>query len=126
MIPPENATDGQYLLLSWTSQVVGGGLANGIYEIQLAVVQFDAIPTTSDSDPAGTGNPFPSPTAHSNPPHANNAHDAVESVLHVIKYGESAGRLSADFFLGRSGGLMSILILSLLSGSSLLFAFGLQ
>ncbi len=35
--------DGKYLLLSWTSQH-RGGLGTGIYEIHLAMVEFDEIP----------------------------------------------------------------------------------
>ena len=36
--------DGRYLLLSWTSQAQGGQ-DNGIYQIQLAVLEFDDIPS---------------------------------------------------------------------------------
>lgn len=54
--------DGKNLLLSWTSQKVGG-IDSGIYEIQLAMVEFDDIPAVSDG---GTIRPpVPSPTSTS-------------------------------------------------------------
>jgi len=41
--------DGKNLLLSWTSQLVGG-LDNGIYQIELAVLTFDDIPPSPQTD----------------------------------------------------------------------------
>lgn len=40
--------DGQHLLLSWTSQIKGG-FDTGVYEIQLAKVEFDEIPPKPNS-----------------------------------------------------------------------------
>ncbi|KAL8810713.1 MAG: hypothetical protein Q9223_002160 [Gallowayella weberi] len=52
--------DGKHLLLSWTSQL-RGGLNSGIYQIQLAKVEFDNIP----DNPEGH---FPSGSASSSTP----------------------------------------------------------
>lgn len=52
--------DGQHLLLSWTSQIKGG-FDTGIYEIQLAKVEFDEIPpkpnSVQPSSPISPANP---------------------------------------------------------------------
>lgn len=42
--------DGRFLLLSWTSQL-GGGSDSGIYQVQLAMLEFDEIPA---GPPGGT------------------------------------------------------------------------
>lgn len=52
--------DGKHLLLSWTSQL-RGGLNSGIYQIQLAKVEFDAVPDNA-------GGKFPSASAASSTP----------------------------------------------------------
>ncbi|KAL9130476.1 MAG: hypothetical protein Q9217_001348 [Psora testacea] len=87
----EAGSDGKYLLLSWTSQKVGG-MDKGIYEIQLALVEFDDIPANPDAT-------APAPTTSSSktfPTKATetmNPHDAVSSIFHKIKTG-SASTLS--------------------------------
>ena len=54
--------DGRHLLLSWTSQI-RGGLDTGIYEIQLARVEFGDVPerpeATSSSSSSSTPTPAP-------------------------------------------------------------------
>lgn len=45
----EAGGDGRFLLLSWTSQL-GGGPDSGIYQVQLAMLEFDEIP----AGPGGT------------------------------------------------------------------------
>jgi len=58
--------DGRHLLLSWTSQIQGG-FDTGIYEIQLAKVEFDGIPPKVNSvQPSSPTSPATS--AHSNKP----------------------------------------------------------
>ncbi|KAL8984079.1 MAG: hypothetical protein Q9205_001855 [Flavoplaca limonia] len=52
--------DGRHLLLSWTSQL-RGGFGSGIYQVQLAKVEFDTIP----NNPQGA---FPSATVPSSTP----------------------------------------------------------
>ncbi|KAL8775320.1 MAG: hypothetical protein Q9209_000327 [Squamulea sp. 1 TL-2023] len=52
--------DGKHLLVSWTSQL-RGGFNSGIYQIQLAKVEFDAVP----DNPEGN---FPSAAASSSTP----------------------------------------------------------
>ncbi|KAL8948557.1 MAG: hypothetical protein Q9222_005266 [Ikaeria aurantiellina] len=49
--------DGKHLMLSWTSQL-RGGLNNGIYQVQLAKVEFDAVPESPEGN-------FPSAAASS-------------------------------------------------------------
>ncbi|KAL8927462.1 MAG: hypothetical protein Q9208_002267 [Pyrenodesmia sp. 3 TL-2023] len=56
----EAGGDGKHLLLSWTSQL-RGGLNSGIYQVQLAKVEFDAIPDNPDGN-------FPSAAASSSMP----------------------------------------------------------
>ena len=51
--------DGRHLMLSWTSQV-HGGMDNGIYQIYLAMVEFDDAPVSPQ--PSGTKGPNPSST----------------------------------------------------------------
>lgn len=43
----EAGGDGKFLLLSWTSQL-GGGSDAGIYQVQLAMLEFDEIPAGPD------------------------------------------------------------------------------
>lgn len=43
MTEAEAGGDGRFLLLSWTSQL-GGGSDSGIYQVQLAMLEFDEIP----------------------------------------------------------------------------------
>ena len=59
----EGGGDGRNLLLSWTSQVEGG-MDNGVYQIELAVVAFDDIPLSSEegASPSGTTAPGSTPT----------------------------------------------------------------
>lgn len=56
----EAGGDGRFLLLSWTSQL-GGGSDSGIYQVQLAMLEFDEIPvgpggttTTTTTTPPST------------------------------------------------------------------------
>ncbi|KAL8753090.1 MAG: hypothetical protein Q9199_005289 [Rusavskia elegans] len=52
--------DGKHLLLSWTSQL-RGGFGSGIYQVQLAKVEFDTIPDNPQGD-------FPSAAVSSSTP----------------------------------------------------------
>ena len=82
-------SDGRFLLLSWTSQRVGG-LDNGIYEIQLAMVEFDEIPANPGihSTPSAIG---PSrATSIAKATKVDSAYDAVGSIFHQIKYGSAS------------------------------------
>lgn len=87
--------DGKYLLLSWTSQKVGG-LNAGIYGVELAVLEFDDIPKDPDA-PTKTVSPSSSAassTTTAKASHVQDTHDAIESIFHRIKTG-SAGTLSS-------------------------------
>lgn len=96
------------MLLSWTSQLVGGGLANGIYEIQFAVVEFDIIHPNpdddDDADPASAGNVFPTPTGSNRQSSAkvSDVREAVQAVLDIVQRGgcrRDRGRGSGSFGL---------------------------
>ncbi|KAL8672085.1 MAG: hypothetical protein Q9168_003445 [Polycauliona sp. 1 TL-2023] len=52
--------DGKHLLLSWTSQL-RGGFGDGIYQVELAKVEFDAVPDNPQGD-------FPSAAVSSSTP----------------------------------------------------------
>ena len=95
--------DGKFLLLSWTSQKVGG-MDSGIYEIQLAVVEFDDIPTTdADAKPTTISSLPSAPSLSSSgkqgtnpeaqPTHTQSTHDAIVSVFHKLESGCAAGTL---------------------------------
>lgn len=66
--------DGKYLLLSWTSQIQEDK-APGIYQVQLAVVQFDDIP----AKPGATTPPWPLPS--------NTKHKSMAADLHAMPQG---------------------------------------
>lgn len=83
--------DGKYLLLSWTSQKVSG-MNDGIYGVELAVLEFDDIPKDSDA-PTKTVSPSSSTvtsTAKAKVTHVQNTHDAIESIFHRIKTGSAS------------------------------------
>ena len=100
--------DGKCLLLSWTSQKVGG-MDNGVYEIQLALVVFDDIPedpsahekptpTTSlasapSSSTSSSGKPETDPGV-GKPTHTQTAHDAIASIFHKIETGRASCSLA--------------------------------
>ncbi|KAK4694375.1 hypothetical protein P7C71_g3195, partial [Lecanoromycetidae sp. Uapishka_2] len=82
-------SDGKHLLLSWTEQT--GGKNGGLYQVQLAMLEFDDIPANSDAAPSPTvagkpEGPTPSSTQKPTPPHV-----PVSSILAMIGKG-SAGR----------------------------------
>ena len=59
MVPEDSAnSDGRYLLLSWTSQLQGG-MNNGTYRIELAVIEFDDIPEKPSSSSSSCSNLCP-------------------------------------------------------------------
>ncbi|MCJ1307366.1 hypothetical protein MMC25_001012 [Agyrium rufum] len=64
-VKEDNANgDGRHLMLSWTSQI-HGGLATGVYQIYMAVIEFDDIPTRAingSSTIATSGGAPPWPT----------------------------------------------------------------
>ena len=92
--------DGRNLLLSWTSQVVGG-TDNGIYQIQLAILTFDNIPQkpaagSSPSAATSAGLMRPSPTKV-NGGHPS-VHVPVSSVLAAVGKGSGARNLELALF----------------------------
>ena len=94
IVPESDGVDGKNLLLSWTSQKVGG-MDTGIYEIQLAVVEFDAIPKDPDNlNPTATSSGKPDQGPDAKATHTQSTHDAVKSIFHKVEAG-SANVLSA-------------------------------
>ncbi|KAL9101038.1 MAG: hypothetical protein Q9163_003653 [Psora crenata] len=97
LVPEEEAgSDGRYLLISWTSQKVGGMDNNGIYEIQLALVEFDDIPVDPDVGwtPSRTSSTATTPSVR--PTTTGNAQDPI----HQIKTGSaSRGRVDWTSYL---------------------------
>ncbi|KAL9026989.1 MAG: hypothetical protein Q9196_004423 [Gyalolechia fulgens] len=91
--------DGKHLLLSWTSQLKGG-FDSGIYQVQLAKVEFDAIPKSSDGD-------FPSAAASSSMPTLSLASSAFHSpvppsAMHTVAVSPSGTALTSTGSAGRS------------------------
>lgn len=89
--PASAGPDGKSLLLSWTSQEVGG-TDNGVYRIQLAMLEFDDIPSDSgpDSSPtvgAATSSGTSAVTStHSKKPPS----DPISSVISIVEHGSAA------------------------------------
>ncbi|KAI9883294.1 MAG: hypothetical protein M1823_004937 [Watsoniomyces obsoletus] len=95
VVPEESAGgDGKHLLLSWTSQH-RGGLGTGIYEIHLAMVEFDEIPerpseTTSTASSTSTSSPTTTrtagePTATSQAGQASRPPKAISPIAAILR-----------------------------------------
>lgn len=74
--------DGKNLLLSWTSQRVGG-TDTGIYDIRLAMLAFDDIPPNPDGGGVAGG----ASTTASASPSTTPAREPVSSVFSIIEHG---------------------------------------
>ncbi|KAL8943493.1 MAG: hypothetical protein Q9216_001028 [Gyalolechia sp. 2 TL-2023] len=90
--------DGKHLLLSWTAQL-RGGFGSGIYQVQLAKVEFDAIP----DNPGGR---FPSAAASSSMPTLSLASNAFRSTVkpsatHTVAVSPSGTTLTSTGSAGR-------------------------
>ena len=59
--------DGKHLMLSWTSQL-RGGKDTGIYQVQLAMVEFDDIPPIPATTPSTAPTMIPNPTSSAHEP----------------------------------------------------------
>lgn len=93
MIPESNSgSDGKNLLLSWTSQLKAG-TDTGIYQVQLAIIEFDDMP--NESAPSAAEGMKPTPTGKQGPHPKNTA-------LNMIPKGATGTRFSA-FVRFRSG-----------------------
>lgn len=90
----EAGSDGKNLLLSWTSQVTGG-INNGIYQIELAMLTFDDIPpnpdtTSSPSSPSATSSAGPTASSPTQVNGQGSSHIPISSVLAVVEHGSAA------------------------------------
>ncbi|KAL8996675.1 MAG: hypothetical protein Q9188_006514 [Gyalolechia gomerana] len=90
--------DAKHLLLSWTSQL-NGGFDSGIYQVQLAKVEFDAIPNNPDGK-------FPSAVASSSMPTLSLASSAFQSTVtpsdtHTMAVSPSGTALTSTGSAGR-------------------------
>ena len=82
----EACSDGKFLLISWTSQK-----AKGIYEVKLAMVEFGDIPNNPDTTKTQTSSAgSPVGTDLTKPTETLGAHEAVESIFHLMKFGEAS------------------------------------
>ena len=80
--------NGKYILLSWTAQLQSG-TNNGIYQVQLAMLEFDTIPPNpAASAPTGmTTDAVPNPTASGSALSSKYRHKLVNTALNVIEKG---------------------------------------
>ena len=101
--------DGRHLLLSWTSQLVGG-TDTGIYQVELAVVEFDNIPPPPPGSSGTSGQTTSASSAHSTGP--SKPINTEENMMP-----KSDGR-TLEHFVGSTSRLQ---ILSMLVGLSLGF-----
>lgn len=96
--------DGKNLLLSWTSQKVGG-TDNGIYEIQLAMIEFDDIPAEADVGASPTATESSSAKSNASPTHSKKPPQPVSSAFAAIE-----DRGARGMVLSSRLGLAAILI----------------
>ena len=93
--------DGKNILLSWTAQLQSG-FNNGIYQVQLALLEFGDIPP----NPAASGTVVPptdvgpSPTAFGSTSSSKQSLHPVNTALNMI---ETGNRPSSLFAYGREG-----------------------
>ena len=93
--------DGKNVLLSWTAQLQSG-LNNGIYQVQLALLEFGDIPP----NPAASGTVVPptdagpSPTVFGSTSSSKQSHQPVNTALNMIETGNGQ---SALLGYGREG-----------------------
>ena len=113
-------SDGKYILLSWTGQL-RSGLNNGIYQVQLAMLEFDDIPpnhaaTAPSSSHAAT------PSASSLASSTTHGRRPVNTAVNMIEKGQG-NPLSSFLGYGKHGdnGLWALLAW----GTSLLVIVGL-
>lgn len=88
--------DGRHVLLSWTSQIEGG-FDTGVYEIQLAEIEFDDIPSRPKS--AGSGS-APSSSATPSTTTTHGGKPAEPSNCGVKCLGFKSGGASLSSFFG--------------------------
>ena len=113
----QRSQDGKNLLLSWTSQTVGG-MDNGVYQIELAVLEFDDIPQSPDGKPSSTTVAPPRSTDAASPTKVaghGTPHVPVSSLFAAVGKGGSA-RVQASFPM-YIWGLVSVTILFGLFGN---------
>ena len=101
LVPQTGAVDGKNLLLSWTSQKVGGGTDNGIYEILLATLEFDDIPHDPASTFSSAAAASPSSATPTGPPPGGKRPDEPASwVYNKVEHGNAALAFSLGSVLG--------------------------
>ena len=96
----DGGDDGKNLLLSWTSQVVGG-IDTGIYQIELAVLTFDDIPTNvnAGSAPSRTSSAGSAATSSTKTEGQKPGSIPVSSVFASVEKGTAARILAVNPFL---------------------------
>lgn len=81
---PDAGGDGRHVLLSWTSQL-HGGLDASFYQVQLAMVEFDDIPTSTATITSAPSNTFGSTI----PPHSTTSHRSID--MNMVPKGSGTG-----------------------------------
>lgn len=88
-----NGQDGKYLLVSWTSQKKAG-MKDGVWEIQLALVEFDDIPKDPSAKDThqSPSSPSTSPgsTSPTNPYKEESYHDRIKEIFQKMKTGSAS------------------------------------
>lgn len=75
-----------------------GGKDNGLYQIQLAMLEFDDIPSDADHNSSATATSSGTPAATST---NSNAHPdyPVSSILSIVEHGTAARTFSLEILL---------------------------
>ena len=97
-------SDGKSILLSWTAQL-RGGVDQGIYQVQLAVLTFDDIPPdrpASGSSP-GSGSTATRPASTSP---TNDGHRPINTAANMIEQGQGNSRYSLLGYRRSMSGLL--------------------
>lgn len=80
-------SDGKYLLLSWTAQLKSG-TNNGIYQVQLAVLEFDDIPPNPAVSTGVASKPVATSTASDSASSTRQGHKPVNTDMNMIEKGQ--------------------------------------
>ena len=99
-------SDGRHLLLSWTSQL-RSGIDTGIYQVELATVEFDDIPA-SPSGPSATSGQTASPSST----HNTGPNRPVHTEHNMMPKSHGQALKSSVGFSGMLGFLTLLLMLS--------------
>ena len=102
LVAEKNAgSDGKHLLLSWTAQLQSG-LNNGIYQVQLAMVEFDDITPNPAASTQSASSPTTTPSAPNSASSTKGGHKPVNTAMNMVEKGEGSS-LSSFLGCGKQG-----------------------